>query len=281
MDCTIYNCHHAAPDYSFKQPMFMSLVSGIPAPNDQSYLSDLDGENIASRLEHSEMRQQFYVWRNLAQGQSYVGFEHYRRLFFLDPLSDDQVRERYPAVYEARFSLLGDSHVPRLVLPRAAFDEYLTMRRNLGFAGTGQLRSWIGAHDVIVQRPLFHMALDAQWQSTHMADLWDTLVEAAVQSPYFRHHRMQIDFTMKTPHYCNMYIMRSDLFDEYMHFWWDAVNFITTKIAVYPRLVGHFAERLFNFFLFQKRMEYPLLRVSELPHLFLDEQAPPAGMLAA
>ncbi len=255
----------------------MSLVSGVPAPDDKSFLSDLDGENIASQLEHSEMRHQFFVWRNLLAGQDYVGFEHYRRLFFLDPLADEQIQERYPAVYQARFTLLGDQLTPSAVMPRPAFDEYVTMRKNLGFAATGQLKSWIAGHDVIVQRPLLHMALDAQWQSTHMADLWDTLVEAAVQSPYFKHHRLQIDFGMKTPHYCNMYILRADLFDEYMHFWWDAVNFIAGKITIYPRLVGHFAERLFNFFLFQKRMEYPLLRVAQLPYLHLEEQAPPAG----
>lgn len=276
MNCTVYNCHHAAPDYSFKQPLFMSLVSGVPAPNDHGYLSDLDGENIASKLEHSEMRQQYYVWKNLLAGQDYVGFEHYRRLFFLDPLTDDQVRDRYPAVLDARFKIMGDHQLPRLVLTRQEFDQHVTMRKNFGFAATEQLKSWISSHDVIVQRPLFHMALDAQWHSTHMSEMWGTLVEAALQSPYFNHHRCQIDFAMKTPHYCNMYIMRADLFDEYMHFWWNAVEYIASRITVYPRLVGHFAERLFNFFLFQKRMEYPLLRVTELPHLFLDHQAAPA-----
>jgi hypothetical protein len=269
----IYICHHAVPDYTLDLPMFSTLVTGVAAPPDGAFKSDLDGENISAQLEHSEMRQQFYVWRNTLKHYDYVGFEHYRRLFFLDPLLDDQIRERFPFIQQARFKFLGDQHMARLVVTRPEFDAYVTMRRQLTFSALENLKSWIASHDIIVQRPLFSMALDEQWKTTHMADMWDTLVEATLQNRYFDHHPMQIDFAMKTPHYCNMYIMKAALFDEYMHFWWDSMTYIKRRITVSPRVLGHFSERLFNFFLMQKRMESPLLRVGMLPHLFLDKQA--------
>ncbi len=67
-----------------------------------------------------------------------------------------------------------------------------------------------------------------------------------------------------------MYILRSEIFHDYMKFWHEAVQYIASHITVYPRLVGHFAERLFNFYLMQKRMEDPLLKVGRLPYLFLN-----------
>lgn len=269
MKCMIYACHHAVPDRSWRLPMFSSLVSGIAAPRDGSFASDLAGENIAVQLEHSEMRHQYYVWRNTLVQYDYVGFEHYRRLFFLDPLPESQLHGRFAFIRQARFKFLGDQQLALLPASRDEFDSYLAMRRGLTAEDLLRLKDWIAAHDIIVQRPLFHMPLDEQWKSTHMAEFWDTLIGAAVHNPYFDDRAMHIDVAMRTPHYCNMYIMRAEIFDEYMKFWSASMDYIAARIMPYPRLFGHFAERLFNFFLMQKRMENPLLRVAALPHLFL------------
>jgi hypothetical protein len=268
MKCIIYACHHAIPDRTWRLPNFSTLVSGFAAP-DRAFESDLAGDNIAAALEHSEMRHQYYVWRNTLGQYDYVGFEHYRRLFFIDPLPDSRLPDRLSFVREARFKFLGDQQLALLPASAAEFDLYLAMRQEFTAHDLLRLKDWIAAHDIIVQRPLFHLALDAQWKSTHMAEHWDTLVASLVHNPYFDERRMQIDVAMKTPHYCNMYIMRAEIFDEYMKFWSASMDHIAARITPYPRLFGHFAERLFNFFLMQKRMETPLLRVGTLPHLFL------------
>lgn len=270
MRCMIYVCHHAAPAHVLRTPLFSTLVSGVRPRPGEAFDTDLDGENIAEMLEHSEMRQQYYVWKNTLLAYDYVGFEHYRRLFFLDPVAPGDAP--VPFVEDARAKFLSDQNLPRLVVDDAQFLAYLNMRRQMSFAAAGSLTAWIASHDIIVQRPLFEMELEAQWKTTHMADMWDVLVESILTNSYFDKRPARIDFSMRNPHFCNMYIMKAGLFDEYMKFWWQSISYVAARVEIYPRLLGHFAERIFNAFLMQKRMEQPLLRVGVLPHLFLDQQ---------
>jgi hypothetical protein len=66
-----------------------------------------------------------------------------------------------------------------------------------------------------------------------------------------------------------MYIMRSDLLNEYLTFCFEVLSFCKSRLALGGRALGFFSERLFSFWLYQKRIEVPTLRVLELPFLML------------
>lgn len=71
---------------------------------------------------------------------------------------------------------------------------------------------------------------------------------------------------------CNMYIMRAELFDEYMSFWREAMLEVERVVKPHAdpyqsRVYGFLSERLFTLFLYQLRVEQPLLHVAELPYL--------------
>ncbi|SIQ39723.1 protein of unknown function [Acidiphilium rubrum] len=272
MRLQIFNCHHAVPDRPLTIGPFTTLVSGLHSDPAGRYLGDLDGANIAHRLEHSEMRQQYHVWKDHLWKYDYVGFEHYRRLFCLDPLPGSEIASRYKDWRPIRQRLLSDQTACRHDLCSSMFDRYLDMRRGFDPGAISRLTQWIGAHDVIVLRAILPDPIDTQWATTHMAEYWPILVGAVISSSYFKDRSVEIDFAMNQPAYCNMYILRAEIFDDYMRFWHEAVGFIASHITVYPRLVGHFAERLFNFYLMQKRMEDPLLKVGRLPYLFLNTE---------
>ena len=86
MRLKIYACHHAVPEFTCNTEIFQTFVSNVPAPEDGSFMSDLDKINIAGDNLYSELRHQYFVWKNLLQDHDYVGFEHYRRPFFIDTL---------------------------------------------------------------------------------------------------------------------------------------------------------------------------------------------------
>ena len=271
----IFSCHHAVPARPARGGLFTSLVSGVRAAADGSYLGDLDGVNIAALNTHSEMRHQYFVWRNLLCHYDYVGFEHYRRPFFIDPLPVDDLEQRFPAVLGLRQWLAHDVQSVWRVVDPATADAYRDMRDGLDETVSARVAAWIATADVITLRPAAQ-ALDAQWRETPLADRWDDLVAAVRNTRYFASRACRVDFSLTGPVYCNMYILRAGLFADYMAFWADCMAYLQRRVGPGERILGHFAERVFNFWLYQKRIEQPLLRVRTLPHL-LELPAAAAG----
>jgi hypothetical protein len=66
-----------------------------------------------------------------------------------------------------------------------------------------------------------------------------------------------------------MYMMRSDLLDEYLTFCFEVLEFCRSRMTLRGRALGYFSERLFSFWLYQKRNDQPTLRVLELPFVML------------
>jgi hypothetical protein len=62
-----------------------------------------------------------------------------------------------------------------------------------------------------------------------------------------------------------MYMMRSELLDEYLTFCFEVLEFYRSKLTLRDRALGYLSERLFSFWLYQKRIDQPTLRVLELP----------------
>ena len=102
-------------------------------------MSDLDSLDIAGDNRYSELRHQFFVWRNLICSYDYIGFEHYRRPSLLTRHPWRNLFTDFPDVREMRLYFCTFNHVGLRRIPRT-FGPILTMRRSLDHAAISQLR---------------------------------------------------------------------------------------------------------------------------------------------
>jgi hypothetical protein len=257
------------PEFSCNTEIFQTLVSNLPAPEDGSFMSDLDGVNIAGDNLYSELRHQFFVWKNLMADYDYIGFEHYRRPFFIDPVPADQLIASFPDMLSIRRYFMAMNSAGMRQTPDM-FERYLSMRRSFDAAAIARAREWIGGYDIVVPRPNC-INIEKQWKHWFPADnLWDTMVEGIRLNPMFRDRLNYIFFQTEVCWFANMYIMRGDLLDEYLTFCFQVLDYCHARLPVTGRALGYYSERVFTFWLYQKRIEQPTLRVLELPILMLE-----------
>jgi hypothetical protein len=264
MRLKIFSCHHLTPEFTCNTEIFQTLVSNLPAPVDGSFMSDISGLNIAGDNLYSELRHQYYVWKNLVGDYDHIGFEQYRRRFFIDPLPARSVIDAFPDVWAMRL-FFASSNKLGLLRDDAQFEQYLAMRRSLDGDAITQLKQWIGGYDIVVPRPHIRN-IEEQWKSCFDDDIyWNTMIEGTTQSRFFSTRQHQKLFRMEVCYFINMYIMRTDLLDEYLTFCFEVLEFIRSRLTLQGRALGYFSERLFSFWLYQKRIDQPTLRILELP----------------
>jgi len=268
MRLKIFSCHNRRPTFACNTEIFQTLVSNLPAPDDGSFMSDLGGINMAENDLYSELRHQFFVWKNLLDCYDYIGFEHYRRPFFIDTLPAKQLTNAFNDIWDMRLYFAAFNNVGLRCEPEI-FQQYLTMRQSLDPTAVIQLKQWIGAYDVIVPRPNIGN-IEQQLKAWLPEDTcWDTMVEGVNRSEIFRARPNLVCFQLEVCYFANMYIMRSDLLHEYLTFCFQVLAFCQSRLKLGRRALGFFSERLFSFWLYQKRIEVPTLRVLELPFLML------------
>lgn len=268
----IFNCHHVIPDRRLDNGLFSTLVSGAHNDPAGTYLGDLDGINIAAQNIFSELRHQYYVWKNLLSNFSYVGFEHYRRVLFLDTglkraggNSSSQL-----AAYRRRFA--QDKKLAHLRIDADSFNAYWEMRQSMDDITIATLTRWIGRHDVILPRPLITDGMEKQWKSCLPVEVWDLMQKAVEQSAFGRHHRIMTPVDLCSASVNNMYIMRSDIFDEYMEFLFDCIAYMRPLVPKQHMrrlrsIWGHCGERLVNIYLYVKKVQDPLFQIGYVPYL--------------
>ena len=273
MRLKIFSCHHLHPTFTCNTEIFQTLVSNLPAPADGSFMSDLGAINIADDNLYGELRHQFFVWKNLIESYDYVGFEHYRRPFFIDPLPAHQLATDFPdlmtmRLYFAAYNIAG------MRRGSSVFGNYLEMRRSLDGDRIAQVKSWIGSYDIVVPKAN-NENIERQWKQCHEPELWDVLKAGIQTSGYFAQRSNFVFFELERCHFANMYVMRRELLKEYLQFCFDVLQYCRSNAALTGRALGYFSERVFSFWLYQKRIECPSLRILELPFLFHDVSQDP------
>ena len=268
MRVKLFSCHHSRPVHLATGDLFMPLWSGGTTDNRRRWLTDLDGVNI-HHLRLDEMRQQYFVWKNLLWSLDYVGFEQYRRLLMLDPLPAAELQERYPRVLAVRRKLAAYAVEWRGVADADTFRDYLRLREELLPTRVAALTDWISRYDIIAPRRYVQFNVEEQWLLAKLPrGLWDQFIDKIRCSAFMRHRTNFVQTDQVGAHFCNMFIMTTALFDEYMSFWSEVVLEMFSAYDQSSRDVGFLSERLFSFWLLQKQVENPLLRVAEVPHLF-------------
>ena len=124
MRLKIFSCHNRRPTFACNTEIFQTLVSNLRAPDDGSFMSDLGGINMAENDLYSELRHQFFVWKNLIDCYDYIGFEHYRRPFFIDTLPAKQLTNAFNDIWDMRLYFAAFNNVGLRCEPEI-FQQYL------------------------------------------------------------------------------------------------------------------------------------------------------------
>jgi hypothetical protein len=265
----IYICDHNIPDISHQSRFFSTLVSGVVSATTLEYFGDLDGENVAQNNGLSEMRHQHHVWKHGPRRAAYVGFEHYRRAFMIDFLPSILIHDDAERL-ELRRRFARNDRDCMTSMPEFQFRSYLKKRADDCELYSDLFSNWLNRYDVILPRPLFDETVKQQWSWTHISHYWEIFVDSIAKNPYYKTHEKFFDFDLMRPSFFNMYIMKWDIFTEYMQFWADSARFLIDKLPDEPRLLGHFSERMINVYINQKIIENPALRILKLPIVYRD-----------
>ncbi len=266
MRLKIFSCHHVLPSYVLSTEIFQTLVSGIEVPDGSGAETDIAGINIADDNDFSELRHQYFIWKNRISEFDYIGFEHYRRPFLIDPLDARTAQSLMPPLLALRRHYHANP-AWALVVDDSIMADYFGVRKHLTPAEVARVKTWIAGLDIVTTCG-DRLPIDDQWRLCHDPALWPEIVRLVRASPYFADRECFIDFSLRNSHFRNMYIMRADLYAEYMSFCFGILFEMRDVLAIRSqRLYGYVSERLFSLFMHQKRVENPYLRVHELPVL--------------
>jgi len=269
MTLKIFSCHHVVTSHELSTAIYQSLVSGREVPADSQTWTDIAGENISTREKFSELRHQFYVWKNLLNDYDYVGFEHYRRLFCLDPRPINTALPISPemATSRARFALAG-SAMDLETDSAKLFQDVIRTRRHFTDADHEKISAYIKDHDILFAKPIMQPARDNFVGShSHSLELWDEIMPAFKQSWHKIFPTSFVEPPAAWSGYLNMYIMRTEFFYEYMSWIMPVLLELDDHYpAAAARVWGHVAERLLGAYIVQKTMERPSFRFKALPH---------------
>ena len=198
-----------------------------------AYYDDV-GDNISDRnRSYCEMTAIYWAWKNLKA--DYYGLFHYRRYLSFAPDSYDNP---YPGS--------AYSNIPS-ALEEIQLDE-------------ANMREVIEQYDLIVPRQddtkdtTGEVSLYEQYRNEHFIKDLDYCMEYAREN--YPNIAPFIDVTHESKaYYCNMFIMKAELFDEYCTFMFDTLesfeanNDISGYNPMQYRVTGFLAERLTNIFI--------------------------------
>lgn len=266
MRVKIFNCCHAVPQHTIMTPLFSTLLCNHFS--DKNYLGDLDGRNIASEVSMSEIRQQYYVWKNLLHHYDFVGFEHYRRPFFTDIWDDFKLASKSEELMIFRGHFIQNENRAYLCPDKKSFEDFWLMRKEFNYEDISRFSHVVASNDIILSRSIIEQDLESQWKTCLPLEYWRVMMECVLQTKLAKESKLKGHMRISNASYNNMYIMRSELFDEYMTFFFEIINLMKTKVSSYDRIWGHCSERLINIFCYFKRLQDPKLRFNRMPFLF-------------
>jgi hypothetical protein len=216
---------------------------------------DRTGDNIALQQQYLEARCHYWVWKNAPD--DFVGFQGRRRLFLFQPMIDSD----HPML--ASLSEQGNADPGRQVMDVSA-DVFLPYQVWLA-SRDKDLWERMSGYDVIAPRPLLmDMTLAEQFRRSHGEMEWEVFAYVAKREGLG-------DGRMHYLTAFHQFVMRWDLFDDYMQLWWRVMPKVYEMLpwaGGENRILGFMGERLFTMWLHRLRRERPATRILTLPVLF-------------
>ncbi len=196
------------------------VVSQLEDSNlpDLDYLSVIDpdrrdGVNIADNNDYSELRSHYWVWKN-DLNYSHIGFFQFRR--YLD-LSGAERRWPYTIRRRPQAEMFS------------AIDHYLQ-------------------YDVVGPKAEFTgESVQTRFARKHHKEDLD-LICAIISDCYPEYtDAMNTYLSEEYEYYCNMYLMRKEVFASYCSWLFDILDqYVKKRTKIPPRMPGYLAERLFG-----------------------------------
>lgn len=270
MNIKIFTTHHQVPQSYVSTELFVPCITGMPSRVPTIFLTDDVGDNIANRHSYCEMRIQYYIWKNSLRDLDYLGFDHYRRSFLYYFLMEPNCQSDLAIACASKLKHSNDI-LPNI--PHPLYLAYLQWLREWPRSSILFFKEWVSHFDIIVPRSFHLGSMKQQYAACHNSHDWDLLIDILTDHARFSDIKIHLDFDL--PHLvpCNMYIMRSSLFVEYISFWFDIMERLrpTIEISDNPyqsRVYAFLSERLFTIYLHHLQIQKPNLRIGELPFLF-------------
>lgn len=259
-DIQIFVCNTPGKDSQQVAQSIYHPIYGGAALTQQTmnpeFARDDAGENISDKnRSYCEMTVQYWAWKNVQA--DYYGFCHYRRYFgFSASRAQEDVYGNVIAEY------ISEKNIAKYGLDEAAARKVIE-----------------GADIVVTDRvdvtkmPEFYTSIRDHYRkgcSLHEKDLDLLLQLMDEQCPeYSETARRYLDGP--SGYYCNMFVMRKELFQEYAQWLFDLLQEFDKRadMSHYSvegyRTPGHLAERLTGIFIDYKRKTCPELVVREVP----------------
>ncbi len=224
------------------------------------FVQDVDGasgDSIVDKTAFSEGRGHYWLWKNVKfADEEFVSINQYRRCFWFPQLMPPG------GPYASRVDLMHKQQGQSVLLMSRR--EYIDYVHFVAASDRGPLNYWIRDLDLVVCRSLEYPRSIAQiYGEHHRAADWEIYAQIARANGLDdgRHNWL-------TGHL--MFIMRPDLFDEYMTLWWKVMQEVDQRVAheddpYQHRKIGFLTERFMSSWLIKKRAETPTLRVQTLP----------------
>ncbi len=244
LNIKIFLCYHK--DYNIIPPMCIPIrggkaLSDIPT----EALGDDRGDNISHKnKEYCELTVQYYAHKN--EAADFYGFCHYRRFFCLD----ESIKKPYIAVNK-----IADRDIERLLGNESDLIE-LCNSNDIIVTRSEQMGTSVRQH---YNTSKYHYAEDLQL----FVDILNKI------APHLTEHCD--NYLSQDKHYfCNMYIMRDELFHEYC----DTLFMLLEEFDKHKKLHGDFqsdrtngylAERFLGMFISYARAKGA--QVKELPRI--------------
>lgn len=218
---------------------------------------DRTGDNIWDRKAWSECRGHYWLWKNEKFAtDEFVAINQYRRSFCLFPLMGKGTP------YERHSDHLHKN--PTQTILHFSRAQYIDFVHFIEHADKTPLNKWIKDVDVVVNRPLEYPRPIAQiYGEHHRAEDWEVFAQVCRENGFDdgRHRWL-------TGHL--MFVMRQEIFDEYMTAWWKVMSEVDQLVAhendaYQHRKLGYMTERFVSAWLLKMRLERPTLRIQTLP----------------
>lgn len=237
-------CHK--PTYVLENSLLIPIQAGTELA-DQCYPGmkyDNEGDNISVKNpEYCELTAQYWVWKNI-EGD-YYGFFHYRRYL------------SFATVYPVKED--GTIQNGRHACPYVELDDIREDLSNFCLDAETMSRE-ITQYDLLtVLREKINTTVYRQYCQYHSGKNLDLVLD--ILSKKYPEYKAAAERYMnsKEIYYMNMYIMKKELFHEYMNWLFDILSEFEHSMDTgsvqdrEPRLMGYLAERLFGIFYTHQR----------------------------
>lgn len=207
---------------------------------------DNSGDNISYKNNHyCELTGLYWMWKNV-KAENY-GLFHYRR--FID------INNKYPEHVWLPFFNINDWDASVIDKEMEEYD--------------------------IIMPTLYYCPENTynQFKNIHFIEDIDLAMEI-IKNDYPKYLDTAEEFFKQCNcYFCNMFIMKKNLFNEYCEWIFDILEKIETKISIdvetrdnyQQRVYGFISERLLNVFIMQKMKENPNLKLKQGSLLYIDD----------